>query len=121
MSVDHVEAGKAVLSLPYNQSLVGDPDSGVIHGGPVSTLLDSTLGLAVMAHPDGDGMTATIDLRIDYMRPAKPEHKITASGEVYHVTRTVAFVRGTAWADDREKPVAMATGAFVFKRKDAKL
>jgi len=83
----------------------------------VSVLLDSVSGLAVTMHPENTAMTATIDLRIDYMRPAPPNQDITATAEVYHATRTVAFVRATAWASDKDKPIAQATGAFVFSRK----
>lgn len=120
MVVEDVEAGQATLSMPYSQDLVGDPDTGVIHGGAVSALLDSTCGLAVYMHPENSGDTATIDLRIDYMRPAAPNQPITARAYVYHVTRSVAFLRATAWATSEDKPVAMATGAFVFQKKASK-
>ena len=117
MKVTDVEDGAATLTMPYDPEMIGDPETGVIHGGPVSVLLDSVSGLAVTMHPDNTGMTATIDLRIDYMRPAPPGQDLTASAQVYHTTRTVAFIRATAWADDESKPIAQATGAFVFARK----
>ena len=117
MQGDLVGDGIARLVLPYDQKLVGDPDTGVMHGGAISALLDSTCGVAVMSHPDGSYNTATIDLRIDYMRPAKVKEDVTCEAEVFHATQTVAFVRGKAWAEDAEKPVAIATGAFVFERK----
>lgn len=113
------EIGAATITMPYDPEMIGDPETGVIHGGPVSVLLDSVSGLAVTLHPENTAMTATIDLRIDYMRPAPPGQDLTASAQVYHTTRTVAFIRATAWADDETKPVAQAKGAFVFARKDA--
>ncbi|MEM7241078.1 MAG: PaaI family thioesterase [Pseudomonadota bacterium] len=117
MRTEEVGAGFARLILPYETKLIGDPVTGVLHGGAISTLLDSTCGVAVMSHPEGEVNTATIDLRIDYMRPARAGFDVTAEAEVYHATRTVAFVRGKAWADDPDKPSAIATGAFVFAWK----
>ena len=115
--LENVQDSKAEMSMPYEPALIGDPSTGIIHGGPISVLLDSTSGLAVFAHPDIAGATATINLRIDYMRPARPEARIYAEAEVYHVTRKVAFVRGMAWDDSREKPIALATGTFTFLSK----
>jgi len=111
MNVDVVEAGLAELSLDYDPRFVGDPETGVLHGGVVTALLDTAMGTAVVSHPQSNGGTATIDLRIDYMRAATPHQKITAKAECYRVTRSVAFVRATAY-DEGEEPVATAAGAF---------
>ena len=113
------DIGGATITMPYDPEMIGDPDTGVIHGGPVSVLLDSVSCLAVTMHPENTAMTATIDLRIDYMRPAPPGQDLIATAQVYHTTRTVAFIRATAFADDQTKPIAQATGAFVFARKEA--
>ncbi|WP_136439284.1 PaaI family thioesterase [Pacificoceanicola onchidii] len=119
MKVLRIEDGLAEIELPYDERFIGDPESRVIHGGAVSALMDTTGGASVIAHPKSPGGTATINLRIDYMRPATPGQTITCLAECYHITRSVAFVRATAYDADRERPVASATGAFTVEEKKA--
>ena len=111
VSVEHAEA---TLRLPYREDLIGDPDTGVIAGGAVTTLLDHTLGQAVWASLPEYAPIATLDLRIDYMRPAEPGLAITAHAHCYKLTRTVAFVRATAYDGDPSDPVATAQAAFML-------
>jgi uncharacterized protein (TIGR00369 family) len=117
MKVSAIEDGIAEIVMPYDDCLIGDPKTGVIHGGAVSTLMDTCSGAAVMSHPDSPAGTATINLRIDYMRAATPGQAITAHAECYHITRNVAFIRAKAFDSDRENPVATAAGAFTVEGK----
>ena len=70
---------RAKVSLPYREDLVGDPDTGVIAGGVITTLLDHCSGHAVNAALTDDTSIATLDLRIDYMRGAEPGRSVTWS------------------------------------------
>ena len=97
MEVVEIGQGSAVITMPYAAALIGDPKTGVIHGGAVSALMDTCGGTAVMTYESNLIGTATLDLRIDYMRSAHPGQTITARAECYHMTRFVAFVRATAW------------------------
>lgn len=109
-----VEPGVATLTAPYRAELVGDPDTGVIAGGVVTTLLDHACGQAVYMAIGEPTSIATLDLRIDYMRAAEPGLDIFARAHCYKLTKRVAFVRATAYDKDPEDPVATAQAAFML-------
>jgi len=109
-----MEEGVGILRVPWREDLVGDPDSQVIAGGVVTSLLDHVCGLAVQAGRSTPTPTATLDLRIDYMRPARPRAGVTARAHCYKRTHSIAFVRATAYEDDQDDPVATAQAAFAL-------
>ena len=115
LKILRVSRGEVDMEMPYDEKLVGDPGTGVIHGGAVSTLMDTCCGAAVMAHPKSGHATATIGLRLDYMRPARPGQAIVARATCHRITRSVAFVRAEAFDDDADAPVATATGTFTVE------
>jgi uncharacterized protein (TIGR00369 family) len=108
--------GVAELSVPYDPRLVGDPESGVLHGGVITALLDTACGMAVMAARTRLIATATLDLRIDYMRPARRGMAVFARAECYRLTRAIGFARAVAYHEGPDDPIASAAGAFVLER-----
>ncbi|MYM62747.1 PaaI family thioesterase [Pseudomaricurvus sp. HS19] len=110
--VTDVQRGSVTLQIDYQESLVGNPVSGVIHGGVITTLLDTCCGFSASTLLETLAVTPTIDLRIDYLRPAEPHKPVIAVGEVYHVTRHVLFTRAVAHQGDPSRPVAQAVGNF---------
>lgn len=110
-----VEPGRGRLEVPWREDLVGDPDTAVIAGGVVTTLLDHSCGLAIVSRFAERAPTATLDLRIDYMRAAAPRAGVVCEAHCYKVTRTIAFVRAEAWDVDPADPIATAQGAFVLQ------
>jgi uncharacterized protein (TIGR00369 family) len=103
-----------VLRIPYRADLVGEPDTGVLAGGVVTTLLDMACGWATVAALKIPTSIATLDLRIDYMRPAEPGRDILASAHCYKLTRSIAFVRALAYDQSPADPVAAAQAAFML-------
>jgi len=112
---------EAVMMIPYDSRLVGDPQTGVMHGGAITALLDTCCGTAVMMSSKKPSSTATLDLRINYMRPATPERPVYAHAHCYRATRSVGYVRAVAYHDNRSDPIATASAAFIlnFKRATA--
>ncbi|MEQ8231301.1 MAG: PaaI family thioesterase [Gammaproteobacteria bacterium] len=113
MEIVSVGDARATLRMPYDAALAGDPATGVLHGGVVTTLLDSASGLAVFVALGRPTSIATLDLRIDYLRPATRDDALTAECHCYKVTRNVCFVRGVAYHRDRDDAVANCTASFM--------
>lgn len=114
LEVVYAKKAKACLRVPYAPHLVGNPDTGVVHGGVITTMLDNACGVAVQMAMTNPISIATLDLRIDYMRPATPHIDILGEAHCYKVTKSVAFVRGVAFHDDRDDPIATCHGAFML-------
>lgn len=114
MMVIEIKPGEAVCKVPYAEHLVGNPDTRVIHGGVITALLDNTCGTAVGSKTGMRGAIATLDLRIDYMKPATPDQDIFAYAECFKVTTNIAFVRGIAYHADRNDPIATCAATFML-------
>ena len=106
--------GWVELSLPWHEKLVADEESGILASGPIVSLMDMTAGLAVWLRRDSYKPHVTMDLRVDYMRPARPRAPLIARAECYRHTRTIAFVRGIAYDGTPDDPVAHAAGTFMI-------
>src|SRR5437764_12396862 len=114
LQLDRAAPGEAWSSLPYRPVFVGDTETGVLHGGVVTAMLDESCGMAVQLALDGTRAIATLDLRIDYQKPATPGLAIRAHSLCYRVTRSIAFARATAYQDSEDDPVATATACFMI-------
>ncbi len=65
-----LEKGMCRLRLPFSPALVGDVRRDALHGGVISTLVDNCGGFAVWAASGLGDRISTIDLRVDYLKPA---------------------------------------------------
>lgn len=112
-----IDKGRGVMSAPWREELVGDPETEVIASGVVTALIDHACGLAINSAMAQMAPIATLDLRIDYLRPAAPRTGVTAEAHAYRLTRTVGFVRAEAWDVDRGDLVATAQAAFMLNTR----
>lgn len=112
-----LEDGSAKMSLPYSDNIIGNPETGVIHGGAITSLMDACCGAAVFMKLKEPMPIATLDLRIDYLKPATPELAVIAHATCYKRTQNVAFVRCIAYHADPDDPIASAAGAFALSTK----
>ena len=103
----------AELVLPYDERFVAYEETGVLAGGAVFSLIDTAAGMAVFARMRQFEPIATLDLRLDYLRPATAGAPLLARMECYRLTRSIAFVRGSAGHPDGTI-VAHAAGTFML-------
>jgi uncharacterized protein (TIGR00369 family) len=92
VTVTGLAKGFARLEVPFRDELVGDPMRPALHGGVLSALADATGGAAVFASVDDErARVSTIDLRIDYLRPARLE-RLAAEAHVVRLGNRVGVV-----------------------------
>ena len=109
--------GFASMQLDWREELVGNPETGVLAGGPLTAMLDGCCGMSVATMLKAPEPFATLDLRIDYVRPATPGKAVIAEAECYRVTHSVAFTRAFAHPGDPKDPIAAAAGTFMLGTK----
>ena len=116
LAIDYAAHGAdwAELVLPYDEKLIGVAETGVIASGPIISLMDMATSLAIWIRLGRFRHQATLDLRVDYLRPATPGRTIVGRGECYRMTRSIGFVRGRAHDGDPADPVAHVAGTFMF-------
>ena len=102
------------LTLPWREELVGVPESGILASGAIVSLIDTAGGTAVWAALGKFIPLATIDLRIDYLRPAFRGESVYARCECTKLTRRIAFTRGTAHLGDPGRPIAYSSSTFMI-------
>jgi len=116
LGIRYLEHGNdwILMDLPFSEHLVAYPDIGVVAGGALYALLDSANGYAIFTHDSISPRVATLDLRVDYLKPIPPGVTLKALGRVVKRTRTVVFTQALAYTDSPDRPLARATGTFVL-------
>jgi uncharacterized protein (TIGR00369 family) len=100
--------------VDYKDGLVGDPNTRVLHGGVITALLDAAFGFSIFVKMPQIRPMATLDLRIDYLKPATPDKAVLGGAVCYKLTSELAFVRGCAYHESPDNPIATAVGIYMF-------
>ena len=102
------------LSLPWREELVGVPETGVLASGAIVSLIDTASGASIWMKLGRFTPIVTLDLRLDYMRPAVKGETVIARCECVKLTRQIAFIRGVAHGGDPERPIAHSAATFML-------
>jgi uncharacterized protein (TIGR00369 family) len=117
LTVQEASEHHVLIELPYSEDIIGYPDTGVIHGGVITTLIDTACGTAVVCailkKYQSLELSPTLDLRVDYMKPAEPHKPVYAFAECYRLSSSVAFTRAIAYQGSIDEPIAHAVGSFM--------
>lgn len=116
LGLEHFSSGAdwCVLKVPYAEKLIGYPETRILHGGVITALMDVAFGLAIFVRLGELRPMATLDLRIDYLKPATPDLDVLGGAVCYKLSTELAFVRGCAYHDTPEDPIATSIAIFMF-------
>ena len=109
-----LERARAVVGVDYQDKLIGNPVTGVVHGGLITALLDHASAVAAIAALDAPTSIATLDMRIDYMRAAEPGRRIIGDASCFKLTKSIAFIRGAAYHDTADDPIATVVCTYML-------
>lgn len=101
------------LELPWREDLIGDEGREVLASGPIVSLLDMASGLSIWTRMGTFRAIATLDLRVDYTRPAKERASVFGRARCHRATRSAFFVDGFAHDGNLDHPVAHMQGVFM--------
>jgi uncharacterized protein (TIGR00369 family) len=115
ITIDEARTGYVRLQLPFRAELIGDASRPALHGGVISTLIDTCGGFAVWTQLRIEDRVSTIDLRVDYLAPGAPE-ALVAEATVVRVGNRVGVVDVRCWQPSAPSRT-VATGKAVYNIK----
>jgi uncharacterized protein (TIGR00369 family) len=103
-----VREGEVEIALPFSAALT--QQHGFIHGGVVTTIVDSACGFAALSMMPAEAAVLTIEFKVNLLSPAKGEG-LRAVGRVVWAGRTLMVCIGEVFAEEagRSKQVALMT------------
>ena len=116
LGIEYRGAGEdwAELALPWRPELVGVSEGGILASGAIVSLIDTAAGTSVWVKMGRFQPIVTLDLRLDYLRPATEGKTVVARCQCYKLTQSIGFVRGVAHGGDPERPIAHSAATFML-------
>jgi uncharacterized protein (TIGR00369 family) len=124
LKIESLKMDNVCIKFKMEDDFIGNYVQGILHGGVISAVLDTTGGLAASmgvlqkmvgrtAEEIGKSLTkiGTIDLRIDYLRPGKGKYFI-AKGSIMRAGRRVSVTRMELY-NDQDLLIAVGTGTYI--------
>jgi uncharacterized protein (TIGR00369 family) len=122
--IEKIEYGRVVMTVPFDEKLTNKPQEATdvdseselqIHGGVAATLIDTAGGIAFRPFLDDpfSGDIATVNLNVNYLRPATND--LVATAEVIRAGKTIGVSAITVESknpDGDTKPVVTGQGAY---------
>jgi len=117
LKIERADKEGVQIRMPFNPDFCIDEEGTLLHGGVLTALLDSAFGLANFLAIDDVLTMATLDLRVDYLRPAKSRADVIVFADCYRQTRHIAFGSGKIWFDTGNKEeIARGSSTFALTR-----
>ena len=101
------------MKLPYSEEIIGNPLAGIIHGGALTTLMDTACGTACFVAIEGMELCPTLDLRVDYMKASEPGQDLVAHASVTRIANSVIFTECHVKQLNDETLVAKCNATFM--------
>lgn len=122
LEIVDVTPEKAQLKLPHRQEHIGDPTRPALHGGALAMLADTAGGTLVIAATEAGDKVSTLDMRIDYLRPANLVDTF-ADATLVRLGNRAAVVRIHVWQPSAKEPdgkrhIADSTAVYSVHRAE---
>jgi len=110
------EGSKLWVRLRISEHILQDTQASCVHGGAITATLDNACGWCIRTHSQYENGTsmATLDLRVDFIRPAVPELDIMVMAECYAIQQNMAYVKAVAYQTSMHDPVAKSLATFML-------
>ena len=119
IEIRSLEPGKALLYLPFREEFIGDSTRPALHGGVISSLMDTAGGVAAWTSLEEQDRLSTVDILVDYLRPAD-RAALLAEGKLIRIGDRVAAVEIKVWQEGNEEPVASGRAVYNVVRRTKK-
>lgn len=113
MKVKEFSKGHIIGHLPFKEELSQEKQTGIFHGGVVTSLVDNLSGMVALSVMEIPAPLVTLDLRIDYLQQNAPFCDIYADVECYKQTKELFFMRGIVYCKSIDEPLAKSMSIFM--------